>query len=142
MVNRQLMAYKTAEVGTASKVKLVIMMYDGAIRFLNECKKRMDAGDIAGRGLYISKAQRIVTELQDSLNIQQGGQIAVQLEELYTFLIHNLSKANIKGEKIYIDQSIMVLENLRDAWKQVMADTQSKQGENTTRAPQKVVIQL
>lgn len=142
MVNRQLMAYKTAEVGTASKVKLVIMMYDGAIRFLNECKKRMDAGDIAGRGLYISKAQRIVTELQDSLNIQQGGQIAIQLEELYTFLIHNLSKANIKGEKIYIDQSIMVLENLRDAWKQVMADTQSKQGENSSRAQQKVVIQL
>lgn len=142
MVNRQLMAYKTAEVGTASKIKLVIMMYDGAIRFLNECKKRIDKGDIAGRGLYISKAQRIVSELQDSLNIQQGGEIALQLEQLYTFLIHNITKANLKGEKMYIDQSIAVLENLRDAWKQVMGNAQARQMEDTARTNQKVAIQL
>ena len=120
------MAYKTAEVGTASKLKLVIMMYDGAIRFLNECKKRIDAGDIAGRGLYISKAQRIIGELQESLNVPQGGEIALQLEQLYSFVILNLTKANVKGDKIAIDQALHVLENLRDAWRQVMQNAQAK----------------
>lgn len=125
-MKRQVMAYRTAEVNTASRLKLVIMMYDGAIRFLNECKKRIDAGDIAGRGLYISKAQRIIGELQETLDMQQGGEIAVQLERLYTFVIQNLTKANIKGDKAAIDHSLQVLENLRTAWQEVMLNAQAK----------------
>lgn len=137
------MAYKTAEVGTASKLKLVVMMYDGAIRFLIECKKRIDAGDIAGRGLYISKAQRIIGELQESLNVQQGGQIAVQLEQLYGFVIHNLTKANIKGDKIAIDQALHILENLRDAWREVMQNAQAKATAEQQALPiPRVAVQL
>ncbi len=135
MVNKQLMAYKSAEVGTASKLRLVIMMYDGAIRFLNETRKRIDAGDIAGRGLYISKAQRIIGELQESLNVPQGGEIAAQLEQLYAFIIQNLTKANIKGDKAAVDHALHVLENLRDAWRQVMQNAQSRPAETGAEQP-------
>lgn len=143
MINRQVMAYKTAEVGTASKLKLVIMMYDGAIRFLNEVKKRIDAGDIAGRGLYISKAQRIISELQESLNVHQGGEIATQLEQLYGFVIQNLIKANIKGDKTAVDQALHVLENLRGAWREVMQDAQAKAtAEKQSAATPRMVMRL
>lgn len=143
MINRQVMAYMTAEVSTASKLKLVVMMYDGAIRFLNECKKRIDAGDIAGRGLYISKAQGIIGELQESLNVQQGGDIAVQLEQLYGFVITNLTKANIKGDKVAIDQALSVLENLRSAWGEVMHNTQAKTAaERESAATPRMVMRL
>lgn len=122
MINRQLQAYKENEVNTASKIKLVIMMYDGSIRFLKECKKKMRENDIAGRGLYISKAQRVISELQVSLNRRKGGEVAENLEKLYSLLISKLTYANIKGDGELIDQSLEILESLRMAWDTVIKE--------------------
>ncbi len=144
MVRKQLMQYKTNEVGTASQARLVLMMYDGLIRFLNESKKRMEAKDIAGRGLYLCKAQRIVSELLDTLNIQQGGDIALQLEKLYNFLIVNITQANIKGDPKLVDKSLEIVGNLREAWVQVAANAQANATASSQRGPSvpRVAIQL
>ncbi|MEE8483362.1 MAG: flagellar export chaperone FliS [Nitrospinota bacterium] len=130
---RHIQAYKQSEVGTASKMRLVIMMYDGVIRFLNECKIKIKEGDIAGRGLYISKAQKIINELQESVNRQKGGEVAENLERLYSFIMSNLTNANIQGDTSLIDQSIRVLKNLRDAWQKVMSSDENYKGKTAPK---------
>jgi len=143
MVKKHLMEYRTNEAGTASQMRLVLMMYDGTIRFLKESKKRMEAKDIPGRGLYLGKAQRIISELLETLNIQQGGEIALQLERLYNFLITNITEANIKGDVKLVDKSIEIVENLREAWVQVAVNTQAKNTASQQAVPtQRVAIQL
>lgn len=135
-MNRQLQTYKSNEVSTASKMKLVILMYDGAIRFLKECKKKIKAGDIPGRGLYISRAQKVISELQDSLNASKGGEVASNLARLYNFLMRNLSEANIDADEAKVDESIKVMECLREGWSDVITAApleQAGENKNSTR---------
>ncbi|MDH5543605.1 MAG: flagellar export chaperone FliS [Nitrospinota bacterium] len=122
MSYRHLQTYKVNEVSTAGKMKLVLMMYDGAIRFLNECKKKMRENDIAGRGLYLSKAQKIVGELQESLNRQKGGEVASSLEKAYHLITIKLTQANINGDIAMVDQSISLLNDIREAWLKISSD--------------------
>jgi len=131
-------AYKDNEVSTGSNLKLVMLMYDGVIRFLKECKNKIEENDIAGRGIYLSKAQQIINELQGSLNSQKGGEVAEQLEKVYSLVISKLTQANISGDVELVDQSIQILEELRLAWSQIKPDNNLPMTQGST-AP-KVVI--
>ncbi len=130
MIKREVRAYRHNEINTASRLRLIVMMYDGVIRYLEEYKKRLEIGDIAGRGVYAIKAQRVIGELQESLNKKQGGEVSQNLENLYNFINSSLTQANIDGNADNIDHSIKILENLRDAWSKVMADTPKGNGDN------------
>lgn len=139
MIKKQVRAYSHNEISTASKLRLIVMMYDGVIRYLEEYKKRLEADDIAGRGLYISKAQRVIGELQESLNKKEGGEVSQNLENLYSFINSSLTRANINGTAENIDHSITILQNLRDAWSQVMAAAPKGNGENLN-GPRRVTL--
>jgi len=111
MIKREVRAYRHNEISTASRLRLIVMMYDGVIRFLEEYKKRLEDGDIAGRGIYLTKAQRIIGELQESLNKKHGGEVSQNLENLYNFINSSLTQANIDGNAVNIDHSITILQN-------------------------------
>lgn len=140
MMNRHLQTYKNNEVNTASKVKLVVMMYDGAIRFLKECLKKIEENDIAGRGLYLMKVQKIIGELHESINKTRGGEIAGNLENAYNLITTKLTHANINGDIEQIEQSITILEGVRDAWKEISQDVATDQGNNN--ASSRVALNL
>ena len=116
MNDRGLNAYRSNEVTTAGKLKLVAMMYEGAIRFMKECMTKIEEGDIAGRGVFISKTQSIVGELQESLNKRTGGEVAENLERVYGLVMSKLTQANITGDKEVLEQAIHIMEDLRSAW--------------------------
>ncbi|MEK6589866.1 MAG: flagellar export chaperone FliS [Nitrospinota bacterium] len=112
--------YNDTQILTAKRVKLVLMMYDGAIRFAKEAVKRMHSKDIAGRGVYIRRTQDIILELLNSLDRDKGGEIADNLSRLYLFMNRNLIMANIQGEEKFINEIIGILLELRDAWGSVI----------------------
>lgn len=113
-------AYEVNQISTASKTKLILLMYDGAIRFMMEAKRCMEMRDIAGRGKFISKAQLIINELAAALNREKGGQVAISLEKTYFEVNMRLTKANISGDTIHIDTAISMIRTIRDAWEQVI----------------------
>ncbi|VAX25326.1 hypothetical protein MNBD_NITROSPINAE02-671 [hydrothermal vent metagenome] len=115
--------YRANEVSTVSKAKLILLMYDGAIRFINEAIRRVDTNDVAGRGMYISKAQKIVDELNGALNHKAGGEVAVNLDKVYVEVSRNLIDANIKGSKEPLDSALSSMKGLRSAWGQVIKMT-------------------
>lgn len=114
---QQLSEYRNVEVNTSDRVKVISMLYDGAINFIKVARKRMELGDIAGKGLYIGKASSVVGELLSSLNMEEGGEIAKNLSRLYDFVMDRLINANMKNDQKALDEAEKVLDVLRSAWK-------------------------
>jgi len=112
-------AYKQNEISTSSQGKLILMMYEGAIKFTKMALQSMDTGDIAGKAKYIGKIHDIVNELSVSLDLKNGGEVTARLETLYQFVLRQLTLANIKSDREALESIIKVLEPLHDAWVQI-----------------------
>ncbi|MBI4620090.1 MAG: flagellar export chaperone FliS [Desulfobacterales bacterium] len=114
--------YRKTEINTSDNVRVVSLLYDGVVNFIRIAKKRMEHGDIAGKGLYIGKATAIVGELSNSLNMD-GGEIAKNLERLYDYILDRLLYANLRNDPRTFDDMERVLEVLRSAWKDMERGT-------------------
>jgi flagellar protein FliS len=116
---QQFDAYQKTTFDTSDNVRIVSLLFDGAINFLKLARGKMEARDIGGKGLYIGKATAIVGELTSSLNMEEGGEIARNLRRLYDFVLDRLLKANLKNDVTSLDEAIKVLELLRGGWKEM-----------------------
>jgi len=116
---RQFDAYRKATVDTSDNVRLVSLLFDGAVNFLKVARGKMEQRDIAGKGIYLGKVTAIVGELNSSLNMEQGGEIARNLRRLYDFILDRLLKANLKNDLVALNEAERVLEMLRSGWKEM-----------------------
>ncbi|MGZ3743978.1 MAG: flagellar export chaperone FliS [Pseudobdellovibrionaceae bacterium] len=112
--------YKTQSIQTASKEKLLLMLYEGAIRFIKQAIKATEEKNIAERGYNIGKAFDIIMELNNTLDHKVGGDIAMNLEQLYMFIMEQFTKANITGNAEPLQASLKILENLYAGWVQAI----------------------
>ncbi len=111
--------YVTTQVGTADRLQLVIMLYDGAISFLGQAKEKMAAQDAAGKGLLIGRALDIIAELNACLNFQAGQELATNLFHLYNLMTSHLTKANINWDLQALEEVLTMLQQLRETWVEV-----------------------
>ncbi len=101
---------------TASREKLLLLMYAGAIKFL---KQAIDAGtrrDTVERTRLIGRTQDIINELRATLNFEASSEIATELDRLYAFITAALLKATQTSEQKHLDDSLKVLTTLNEAW--------------------------
>jgi flagellar protein FliS len=111
--------YKEHAVGTQSKGRLIVMLYEGAIRFMNLAIKELEAGDFAAKGLHITKAQDIINELNAVLDMDAGGEVAANLRRLYCFMIKRLSEANTTKDPRLVREVVKMMDELNQGWKAV-----------------------
>src|SRR5437868_5220986 len=95
---KALQKYKQTSVTSASREKLLLMMYEGAIKYTKKAIVACEMKDIAERGLNIGRAYDIIMELSNTLNFEVGGDIARNLEQLYMFMTEQLTKSNATGQ--------------------------------------------
>ncbi|MCK9223908.1 MAG: flagellar export chaperone FliS [Candidatus Muirbacterium halophilum] len=112
--------YRRNQITTASEGQLIIMLYDGALRFLSRAKSAVEEKNIEESHIFITKTRKIVLELMFSLDMDKGGSIAKNLYELYFFINQELIKANIKKDTNILDNCHIILKELRETWKQVV----------------------
>jgi flagellar protein FliS len=112
--------YKNTSIQSASREKLLLMMYEGAIKFVKLAIAAIEKKDIAERGMNIGRAFDIILELNNTLDHKIGGEVASQLEQLYMFMTDQLTKANITGDAQHLKTVLRLLETLHDAWKQAV----------------------
>lgn len=112
--------YKTTSIQSAGKEKLLLMLYEGCIRFMKQALIAMDNKDIAGRGMNIGRAFDIVNELNNTLNHEAGGEIAKNLEQLYMFINDQLTKCNATGQRKPMEDALKVMETLYSGWVQAI----------------------
>jgi len=104
-------------IASASPLKLIIMLYDGALAALLGAKHNMAAGNIAAKGSAISKAITIIDNgLRASLDKSAGGEIADNLDALYDYMTRRLLEANLKNEVGMVEEVHRLLADLRGAW--------------------------
>lgn len=120
--------YKATSVQSASREKLLLMMYEGAIKFNKRAIKAIEDKNIAERCMNIGRAFDIVMELNNTLDHKVGGEIAKNLEQLYMFITEQYTKANISGDAEPLKASLKILETLYDGW--VQAVEKIKKDEN------------
>lgn len=111
--------YQETAVSTQSKGRLVVMLYDGAIRFLRQAIAELERGDYAAKGSSITKAQNILFELNTVLDMQSGGEIAKNLRNLYNFMHRHLTEANISRDAQRIREVVDILEELNQGWRAI-----------------------
>jgi flagellar secretion chaperone FliS len=118
-------AYYQTHVQSRSPLELVVMLYDGAIRFLEQAGDAMARRDMATKGEALSRALAILAELQSTLNVEAGGEVALQLDALYTHMINRLIDANLMREQAPIDEVLRLLRPLREAWAEIASGSAS-----------------
>ncbi|AHI04928.1 flagellar protein FliS [Bdellovibrio bacteriovorus W] len=112
--------YKTTSVQSASKEKILLMLYEGAIKFTKLAIKAIDEKKIADRGVNIGRAFDIIMELNNTLDHKVGGDVAIQLEQLYMFMMEQYTKSNISGDPEPLKSNLKLLETLYDGWVQAV----------------------
>ena len=112
-------AYQDSAVTTQSKGRLIVLLYDGAIKFMKLAIKELEAKNYEAKGKYINKARDIINELNAILNMNDGGEIATNLRKLYCFMNSQLSEANIKRDPKMIREVIELMEELNQSWKAI-----------------------
>lgn len=104
----------------ASPHQLIVMLFDGALSALLRARILMNQGNIAGKGLAISKAINIIDNgLKNGLNHEQGGEIADSLAALYDYMKRRLMQANLHNDVAALDEVSGLLENIAGAWRQI-----------------------
>ncbi len=111
--------YQENKIEGASQAEMIIMLYEGAIKFMNQGILYIESKNIEKSNESIIKAQRIVNELQITLNFDEGGEIATNLYRLYDFCMQELIRANVKKDISGLQNSIGIFENLLEAWKSI-----------------------
>jgi flagellar protein FliS len=112
--------YQQTRVETAGPLQLVIMLYDGAIRFINQGKQAMINHDFSQTNTALKRAEDIIDELTITLN-PAAGEITDNLARLYEFVNYRLIQANVKKEPEMLDDAVRVLSTLRSAWVELQA---------------------
>lgn len=128
MLSNPYQKYQQNQVETASPAKLLLMLYNGALRFVKGAREGIREKDMEKANHNIGKAQDIVVELMTSLDMEQG-EISRNLYSLYDFVNTRLLEANIKKDENILSEAENILQELRDTWQEASLKD-SKEEEN------------
>ena len=114
--------YRRMEADTRSPIELVVMLYDGAIRFVGEARDAIARNDVHRRTESSRRALDVVSELQNTLNVKEGGEIARELDRLYTYMTSRILDIT-RGDAQAAEETHNLLITLRDGWSQAASAT-------------------
>jgi flagellar protein FliS len=109
-------SYQENEILTAGREELILMLYNGAIKFINHGLSAFDEKDWAALGWNLVRAQKIVHYLDLCLDMDKGQELAKNLDSLYHFILRRLSQGNLEKKKKFIEEGLGLLRTMRDAW--------------------------
>ncbi|HMJ88964.1 MAG TPA: flagellar export chaperone FliS [Candidatus Acidoferrum sp.] len=123
-------SYRQVSTQTASPGHLVVMLYDGAIKFLGLALNGFGFEDPLEFNSTINnnvvRAQQILTELNSSLDMERGGELSTTLRKLYHYIDQRLTQSNLKKTPEGIEESVRHLTVLRDAWREMLSSASNE----------------
>ena len=127
MANNPYQKYKNTQVETADSGKLLLMLYDGAIKFAKSAKQAMKEEDYETVNNKLNRVQAIIAELHSTLDMEKGGEIAENLELLYDYMNRRLITANVDKTLEPLEEVLGMLEELRETWQQAVEKVKNNQ---------------
>ncbi|MEL6180812.1 MAG: flagellar export chaperone FliS [Myxococcota bacterium] len=127
MNRKALLQYKKTRVSTTSRERILLMLYDGAIRFVEQARRAIEEGQAHIKGEKISRAHAIISELNSTLNHEAAPELCDNLQALYIFMLEKLTQANRNNDVEALAVVTDLLNTLRDGWQEVVQQQQQKQ---------------
>ena len=128
-------AYKKTQIETASPEALILMLYDGALKFIGQAEIAFEEKNLEQISNLLLRIQAIFAELMTALDKEKGGEIAVNLERLYVFFLEKLGEANVKKDPQPMLEIRPLIQDLRTTWEQAMRKHQSSPQANNPPRP-------
>jgi flagellar protein FliS len=123
-------------VNTASPTKLVVMLYEGSIRFLRQSVTAIQKKDLAGKRQSIDRAVAVIQHLQGTLDMDKGRQVAADLDRLYSYIQSRIVEGSTKLQVAPIEEAIKLLTVLLSGWEEVVKKDQENSVPTTLLAQQ------
>ena len=109
-------SYQRTNVQTADQRTLIIMLYDGLIRFLRKAQQKMEMHDVEGAHNYLVRSREIVAELLATLKPEKAGEIGNNLKRLYSYSFNRIVEANLFKDPEMVEEVIRIMSTLREGW--------------------------
>ena len=109
----------SSAVNSASPHKLIGMLFDGALTALARAKGMMERQDIQGRAEQINKASEIIIGLKSSLDLEQGSEVASNLDSLYDYMLSRIMRANMNNDVQPIDEVMSLINEVKSGWNEM-----------------------
>ena len=145
-MDRNVISYQKAQLECSSQRDLIVICYRGTIKSLNDAKQRLEAGDGEGFSDQIEKAHRVIFHLYTTLDMQQGGEIAQKLADLYAYVINQIYLLNATKNLEIVDGVIKIMSTLKEGWEGIDPKAAAATTDNRTKqraaAQQVVSVQI
>ena len=115
--------YQKNSVQTASPAKIILMLYDGAIKFCHMALVAIDEKNIEKANLNIQKAQKIIVQLRVSLDTKYP--VSQEFDKVYDYIYRRLVEANMKKDNEILEEALKHIKTMRETWIEVMKKTHS-----------------
>lgn len=135
-MNPYMKQYRTNQVQTATPEQILIMLYDGAIRFCREADNAIVENNYSVRGEKIGRVLAILNELTVTLDRKIGGEMAENLDALYAYMMRRLTHANIKSDRAALKEVTDMLADLRETWMQAIEIARREKAAAQAAVPQ------
>ena len=123
MADAKLAAYQTVHTITADPPRLVLMLLDGAMRFLGQARRALDQNDVGRFSQAVCRAHAIIAELSDVLDRDGGGEVAENLSRLYDFMLRHLTQGLVARDPKHLDDVLAPLATLREGFEDAVGST-------------------
>jgi len=116
--------YRATQIESASPGQILLALYDGCLRFLRVAQQHIMAGDVAAKGIAISKAGAILGELRGTLDHKIAPELCEGLDRLYVYFQEQLAVANMRMDPAPLVPVLRILGDLREAWGQAVGNVE------------------
>ena len=120
-------AYSKTDVNTSDQLTLIIMLYEGLLRFLKKAILKIEENDVEAAHNYFVRSKDIVNELLSTLHAEKGGDIGNNLRELYLYMFRRIVEANLKKDMEIGKDVYQVAKTLHEGWVQLKSQQQRKE---------------
>lgn len=135
MTTRSADAYLRTQILTAPPEKLQLLLYDGAIRFATQGRRKLVEGDYESSCLFLVKAQNIVLELLCGLRPEHDAALCGRMAALYSFIYHKLLDANVNRSPEAVDDALKILSIQRRTWLELLEKLSQEHSREHTEVP-------
>ena len=127
---RTLGQYRKTEISTAGKMDLVVMCYDKSIQFIKQARAEYEQGAFEKKARLLQKTLDIINELQSCLDFKKGGDIAKNLDAIYSYLTRRLIQGDVGKDYSAFDESVRLLSELKEAWEGIASKGKTQETPN------------
>jgi len=118
-MDNNLKVYQRVQVSGLNQKELIVMLYSGALKFINEGKNLILEKDINRTHEKLSKARDVFVHLLTTLNVEAGGELAEKLSSLYAYFIEKITMANVTKEIGELDDIIPLIQEIKESWEKI-----------------------